>query len=268
MLIERKIYIFLSLFFLVILVGSCRKKEAAVEFKQVLQEKKNYTYNTDFYHISVEYPLEMWDYEHDLQQYVEGVVAFYKRDWSPGGMHYEKEMSYRNVNEDKEYPKCELYVRFQKYSAERMNIHSYLFSSYASTGGANGTTVVAAFNFNQNGMIEYDELFSMTSEQEISLTRLLAQQLKDSTSQFDPGMVQQGLGLAYISAEDGSLDSLSMKKRDFTFKSNFSAVVLADTGIHFHFDKYALAPGSSGTTSIFLSWEQVRPYLGSEFRSN
>lgn len=268
MLIERKIYIFLSLFFLVILVGSCRKKEAAVEFKAVPLEKNCHTYNTDFYHISVEYPLEIWDYNHDMQQYVESVVAFYKRDWSPGGMHYEKEMSFRDVDDEKEYPKRELYVRFQKYSAARLNIHSYLFSSYAHSGGANGTTVVAAFNFNQNGMIEYDELFSMTSEQEISLTRLLAQQLKDSTSQFDPGMVQQGLGLAYISAEDGSLDSLSMKKRDFTFKSNFSAVVLADTGIHFHFDKYALAPGSSGTTSIFLSWEQVRPYLGSEFRSN
>lgn len=247
---------------------SCRKKVTPTDYTVLSIDKKNYTYNTDFYHMSIEYPQEIWDFEHEMQQYVENVVAFYKRDWSPGGMHYEKEMSFRNVNEEKEYPKFELYIRYQSFNSTAQNTHSYLFSSYVTTGGANGTTHVAAFNFNQGGHMEYQEVFAMNSDQEISLSRLLAEQVKDSAGVFDYETVKEGLGLKFISATDASLDSLSMKKRDFNFRSNFNAFVITDTGIHFHFDKYTLASGASGTTSIFLNWEQLKPYLGTKYSFN
>lgn len=260
--------ILLSLLLVVFMMISCRKKEAANEITIIPIEKKSHTYNTDFYHMSVEYPEEMWDYKHDMQRYVESVVAFHKRDWSPGGMHYEKEMSFRNVHEEKEYPKRELYIRFQKFTSTLPDIHSYLFSAYVTTHGANGSTSVAAFNFNQDGLIGFDDVFLITTDQEIELARLLAVQTKDSVGVFDYSQVRRGLGLDYILEDGVSLDSLEMKKNDFTFRKNLNAFVLADTGIHFHFDKYALAPGSSGTTSIFLNWEQLKPFLQNKFDIN
>lgn len=268
MIFRLKGFLFFWLVLFMVLAGSCRKKESKSDFEVLPIEKNTYTYNTDFYHMSVEYPEEMWDYKRDMQRYVESVVDFYKRDWSPGGMHYEKEMSFRNVNEEREYPKFELYVRYQKYEAPQLNVKSYLFSSYVTTGGANGTTHVASLNFNQDGLMTFEEVFSMSSEQEIILSRLLAEQVKDSSAVFDYETVKEGLGLNFISQDGSSLDSLSMKKRDFTFRSNFNAFVVADTGIHFHFDKYTLAPGASGTTSVFLTWEQLKPFLGTKFNFN
>lgn len=261
-------YTKLILLILVIHTGACRKKAASTDVKVIPLEKQQHTFNTDFYHISVEYPIEQWDYNGDLKQFVDDVVAYYKHDWSPGGLHYEKEMSFREIRDKKQYPKQELVIRYQKYFSTRINIHAYLFSIYVYTGGANGMTTVATFNFNQDGFISYNDALNLSPQKEIQLARLIAASALKDREKFQKAFVYEGLGLNYLSADGRSLNQELTELNNFQFSSIFQNFLFTDEGILFCFDKYKIATGADGTPLILLSWDQVVPFVDNKYTIN
>jgi hypothetical protein len=265
---NKWIYTGQILLILVLLTGACRKKEASSDLKVIPLEKQQHTFNTDFYHISVEYPIEQWDYNGDLKQFVDDVVAYYKHDWSPGGLHYEKEMSFREIRDKKQYPKQELVIRYQKYFSTRINVHAYLFSIYVYTGGANGMTTVATFNFNQDGAISYNEVMNLSPEKEVQLAKLIAATALKDRKNFQKAFVYEGLGLNYLNADGSTLDKELVELNNFRFNSIYQNFLLTDEGVRFCFDKYKIATGAVGTPSILLTWDQVVPFVENKFTIN
>ena len=240
---------------------SCSKKKSGGDFIAVPIEHKTNSYSSDFYHVSVEYPVEQWDYDYEMMGYVEDVVAFYRRDWSPGGMHFEREMDDRRMKPDYKPEKFELNIRFEKFNSPDKQIHSYLFFVYTYTGGANGETSVATFNFDADGYIPFDDFFQLDARKEIQLTRILAEKASTMPDVFSPESVKNGLGLNYLLADEITIDTLKCKINSFEFKSNFSSFIIQDNGVHFYYDKYRLTPGSAGVPSIILNWNQLSPYI-------
>lgn len=251
----------------VLLVYSCLEKESRKEYQAIPIESHNNSYSSDFYHILVEYPIEQWDYDDHLKNYIDETVAFYRRDWTAGGMHYEDEMLEREMHPEREYPKHELNIRFEKFSSDKLNTHSYLYYTYIYTGGANGVTTVHSFNFNTNGLISQSDIFQLNKKQEIQLTRLLAQKAASMPDVFDKKMVWQGLGLNFLKPDGLNVDSAKIQGTDFRFSDNFKNFIIGDEGIHFYFDKYKLSSGNTGTPSIQLDWQQLSPFINNNLLS-
>jgi len=252
----------LLLLAMTVATGACRKKEASNEVNIIPLEKHQNTYNTDFYHISVEYPIEQWDYDGDIKQFVDDVVSYYKRDWSPGGFYYEKEMSFRGgIRDKKQYPKQELVIRYEKFFSPRIDIHAYLFTIYVYTGGANGMSTVATFNFNQNGLIRSDEAMNLSPRKEVQLAKLIAATALKDRERFQKDFVYEGLGLNYLYADGITPNAELMGRNNFQFSSVYQNFLLTDEGVRFCFDKYKIAAGAVGTPSILLTWDQMNPFV-------
>ncbi len=264
---DAKQLFLIGIAFVGMLLFSCHEKQSRQEFKAVPIEHRSHSYSSPFYHMSVEYPIEQWDYDDHLKRYVDEVVAFYKRDWSAGGMHYEDEMLIREQDPDRQYPKFELNIRFDKFSSDNLTTHSYLFYIYVHTGGANGMTTVESFNFNDNGLISQSHFFHISQKQEIQLTRLIAQKALSMPDVFEKHYLWQGLGLNYLKTDGVTIDSTKFIRNHFHFKDNFKSFVICDEGVHFYFDKYKISQGSAGTPSVLLEWQQLTPFVNKEFIS-
>jgi len=265
---NTKLMNWIGLSFVCVLLFSCHSKESRHVFKAVPIENHSHSYSSPFYHITIEYPIEQWDYNDNLKRFVDEVVAFYKRDWSAGGMHYEDEMLNREKYPDREYPKFELNIRFDKFSSSNLNSHSYLFYIYIYTGGANGMTNLESFNFNDNGLIEQSNFFTLNNKKEIQLTRLIAQKAITMPDVFEKKYIWQGLGLNYLKPDGMTIDSTKFIRNHFHFKDNFKTFVIGDEGVHFYYDKYKISQGSSGTPSVLLEWKQLTPFVNKQFISN
>lgn len=239
---------------------SCNQQSKNGEFRQIPIEKKTNRYTTDFYHMTVEYPVEQWDYNNVLYNYTDEVTAYYKRDWSPGGMHYAQELHQRASSPEYQSRRFELKISFEKFTAPITNLHSYLFYVYVFTGGANGTTTVKSFNFNEDGVIEARHLFrQLTRNERIELTRLLAGKALQQPDVFPKDMLMKGLGLS-IQSESHFDDAPK-----FEFRSNFTNFIILDEGVRFYFDMYRIAPRVAGTPYLFLSWKELSPYVMEKF---
>jgi hypothetical protein len=263
--VVNRIKIFKCLFLLivVVVVTSCQFNTRTDKFRPVPIEKKSTTLNTEFYHIYYEHPVEIWDYKYEMQEFVESVVAYYKRDWSPGGMHYEEEMDNPERRTGVSYPKFELNIRFEKSEASKIEVHSYLFYIYIYTGGANGMTEVKSFNFDSNGLIKDDVFFDFNPRKLVELSQLFAEIARSMPDVFEMSYVREGLGLNYLMSDGITIDAAKSHADGFDYNSNFSTFILKDEGIRFYFNKYRLTPGAKGVPSIFLTWEQVNPYVRS-----
>lgn len=263
--IDNKSLITLTL--VCVLFAFCIQKETQREFKAVPIENKTLSYNSEFYNISAEYPVEQWDYSGDLKDFVDETVAYYRRDWSAGGMHYEDEMLDRELNPKRDQSKFEMNIRFEKFTSYERKIHSYLFYTYVFTGGANGMSTVTSFNFDENGLITPDVFFRMNDRKEILLTRLLAEKALTMPDVFNKQSVRKGLGLIYLKPDGLTADSTRFNRRIFQFKSNYETFIISDDGVHFYYDKYRLTPGAAGNPSIFLNWQQLTPFVNKNFNA-
>lgn len=240
---------------------ACLEKESRKEYQAIPIESRSNSYSSDFYHVAVEYPIEQWDYKDHLKRYVDETVSFYRRDWSAGGMHYEDEMLAREKHPEREFPKFELNIRYEKFSSDKFKTHSYLYYTYMFTGGANGMTTVQSFNFNNNGLLSQSDVFNLNKEQEIQLTRLLAQKAASMPDVFEKKLVWQGLGLNYLNPNGLTVDSAKYKGSNFQFRDNFKTFIIGDEGIHFYFDKYKISSGDAGTPFVHLDWHVLTPYV-------
>lgn len=260
---SKRVYVLypLVIVVLVLVVYACLEKESRKEYQAIPIESRTNSFSSDFYHVLVEYPIEQWDYQDNLKRYVDETVAFYRRDWTAGGMHYEDEMLAREQNPEREYPKFELNIRYEKFSSNKLNTHSYLYYTYIYTGGANGMTTVHSLNFNNNGLLGLTDVFQLNKKQEIQLTRLLAQKAASMPDVFDKKIVWQGLGLNFLKPDGLNVDSTKLKGTNFQFSDNFKNFIIGDEGVHFYFDKYKISSGDAGTPSVHLDWQQLTPFI-------
>ena len=61
------------------------KKEITNNKIETIETKKNITETTDFYTIKAEYPIEPWDKDGVLEQFVKQIVDQKKEEWKIGG---------------------------------------------------------------------------------------------------------------------------------------------------------------------------------------
>ncbi len=222
----------------------------------------NFSDSSDFYDISIEYPMDSRDKENVMREFAKGKMAEKQKEWSKDGEVYKEEMKIKAEFPDKADIKYQYNLNFDRFVSDRSNTVSYILNSYEYTGGANGMSTVRGFVFDKNRKkVDIQDILSFEDYKDIELTRLLAETALSSGEMFIKDFVYAGLGLDYLKKDGKTIDKEKCQCDGFFFGSNFQNFAIKNEGITFFFDKYAIAPGVAGITSVTLTWEQLEPFL-------
>lgn len=230
---------------------------------QIISTDKKIKDINDFYSITAVYPNDGMDKDKKMEQFVAYKVAQMKEEWKVGGKAYAEEMHVAKDFPDRPKMKYEYDISYKKYESKVKGTVSYVFSIYEFTGGANGNITVTTFTFDKNGVVAIDAMLNLAqNDNDIALSRVLAETALTNTESFvDKTMLYEGLGLSYLKADGKTLDKVKCHCDGFFFGSNFQNFIVKDEGITFVFNKYQVAPGSSGLPEVTLSWDTLKSYM-------
>ena len=232
-----------------------------------LHEKKIEDKN-DFYDISIVYPVEFFDKNNAVENFVEYKVNEKKEEWKVGGKAYIEEKQIEKDFPDRPKMVYQYQMMYKKYTSQKMGTVSYVMTTYEFTGGANGNTTITTFTFTKDGLLSVDTILDFNNNKDITLSTVLANAIiKRDGDQAAPDMVKEGLGIAYLKSDGKTLDKEKCHCDGFFFPSNFQNYVVEDDGLRFIFNKYQVAPGSAGTPDILLDWNTLKPYLLPPFKA-
>lgn len=228
--------------------------------------------STEFYQIEAKYPDEAWDINGVMAEFIHRIVAEKQAEWAIGGEEYLQEKEVEEAYPDRPKMTYSFNVSYQAFSDSRLKTVSYVFTVGQYTGGANGNSYVRTFTFDKNGQVDIEKVLNLADYvkndagqsvyNDLAISKLIFDQASKDTDVFpQPGMISDGLGLSYLSDDGLTIDHGKCNCDGFLFASNLYNFALTDSGIIFFFDKYDLAPGSSGSTQVELSWEKLSPYL-------
>lgn len=223
--------------------------------------------STSFYSIHVEYPEDARDKEGMMSTFVSERFKTKKEEWKTGGEIQKEEALVTMAFPDRAGIRYTYDMEFETLFADSLDIISYVFTTYEYTGGANGNSTVNSFSFGKHKKnLGIQDILDFNNNKDIELTKVLAETAMTDTSLFFKDFVYEGLGLTFLKADGKTLDKDKCNCDGFFFGSNFQNFAVKNDGICFYFDKYAIAPGAAGVTSITLSWSQLKPYLKESFK--
>ncbi len=238
-----------------ILVFGGKEKETEVSIKDT----------NDFYTISAQYPVEEMDKESDMKEFVEYVVKQKQEEWKVGGELYLAEKDIEKNFPDRPKMQYQLDISYTFTKSNRFNSTSYVFSSYEYTGGAHGGTGLATFTFNKDGRLMIEDILDINNNKDIEITRLIEKKLISALGEnSSKETINEGLGLAFL-RDDNTLDLVKCNCDGFFFGSNLQNFVVTDSGIKFIMSQYQVAPYAAGMPEALLSFDELKPYLKSDF---
>ncbi len=227
------------------------------------------TDSTDFYDISVVYPVDARDTDKVIENFVRDLVEETQQAWRVGGEMYQAEAAVTAEFPDRTPVRYLLDVSYSSTSNTQLDTTSYVLTISEMTGGANSNVAVATFTFGPNGQVAIEDVIDLASgTNAITLSRALATAAKEQNPSLVAATAQleEGLGIAFLKADGVTFDPVACACDGFFFGSNFQNFSITDTGITFTFSKYAIAPGVAMTPSISLSWQELAPYLTGSYR--
>jgi hypothetical protein len=219
----------------------------------------------DFYTISAKYPTEKMDKEGDMKEFVEYVVKQKQEEWKTGGELYLAEKDIEKTFPDRPKMQYQLDISYTFSKSNRFNSTSYVFTSYEYTGGAHGGTGLATFTFGKDGRLAIEDILEINNNNDIEITRLIEKKLISVLGEnSSKETINEGLGLAYL-RDDNTLDLIKCNCDGFFFGSNLQNFVVTDNGIKFIMSQYQVAPYAAGMPEVTLSYEELKPFLKSQF---
>ena len=217
--------------------------------------------STDFYVVSIAYPLDSRDVKKEMEVYATGLFGKYKEDWKKGGDLYNSEQEITKEFPDRAGYHYNFLMDYDSLVSPKTGTVSYVFNYFEYTGGANGFSGVRSFVFSDaDSSVYISDILDFTEGKDLALTELLAKTALKNPEVFTEDFVLNGLGIG----DEKHVEANEEQKCKFDrspYKSNFQNFVLSDVGITFYYDKYELAPGAAGVTHISLTWEELRPFL-------
>lgn len=119
---------------------------------------------------------------------------------------------------------------------------SVLLTAYQFTGGANGVEKMASFTWNKQ------------TNQLMNLEQLLPLVLKNPTLDGLAEICREELTAALAAQNDSDLKEMIHAGTE-PFPENYTVFTISDKGLTVYFQKYQVAPGSSGSQAVLI------PYL-------
>lgn len=210
--------------------------------KQVIDSNANYV-------IKVNYPDEPQDKELIMKKWVDLKLS-------------DKQFEWKNLTT----PKNEYQINYSVVSSDSSKTVSYIMNEYENTGGASGNQKVTSFSFRNNQLLDIQKILNFAGNNDIKLTRLLAEKASKDTLLFSPAMYKESFGLNFLQKDGITLDKNKCKCDAFYFGSNLQCYVIRNEGIGFVFGKYVVGPGSSQTPEILLDWKTLEPFMQPDFQ--
>lgn len=220
-------------------INMSNQEKAAAETitEQLIDSTANYV-------IKASYPKDAQDKETVIKKWVELKMSDKKLEW-------------KDVKEG-----TNVYIiSFTTAKSDSSQTVGYVMNEYENTGGASGNQKVTSFSFRNNQLLDIQQILNFSNNNDIQLTKLLAEQAAKDTLTFDSDMYNESFGLNFLQADGVTLDKEKCKCDGFFFGSNLQCFVIRDQGIGFVFGKYVVGPGSSQTPEILLDWKTLEPYL-------
>ncbi|MEI8109763.1 MAG: hypothetical protein WCH59_02135 [Chitinophagia bacterium] len=218
--------------------------EAAVKMggKQIIDSTANYV-------IKVNYPDEPQDKEMIMKKWVDLKLS-------------DKQLEWKNLAS----PHNEYQINYSVITSDSSKTVSYVMNEYENTGGASGNQKVTSFAFRNNQLLDIQKILNFSQNNDIKLTRLLAEKASKDTVTFNSAMLNESFGLNFLQKDGITLDKNKCKCNGFFFGSNLQCYVIRNEGIGFVFGKYVVGPGSSQTPEILLNWKTLEPFLQPDFK--
>lgn len=210
--------------------------------KQVIDSTANYV-------IKVNYPDEPQDKQMIMKKWVDLKLS-------------DKQLAWKNLTT----PRNEYQINYSVVTSDSSKTVSYIMNEYENTGGASGNQKVTSFSFRNNELLDIQKILNFSGNNDIKLTRLLAEKASKDTVTFSAAMYNESFGLNFLQKDGISLDKNKCKCDGFFFGSNLQCYVIRNEGIGFVFGKYVVGPGSSQTPEILLDWKTLEPYLQPDFQ--
>ncbi len=219
----------------------------------------------DFYSISAQYPIEKMDKKSDMKEFVEYVVEQKQQEWKIGGELYLAEKDIEKNFPDRPKMQYQLDISYTFTKSNMYNSTSYVFTSYEFTGGAHGGTGLATFTFNKDGRLMIEDILDVNNNKDIEITLLIEKKLVSVLGEnSSKETINEGLGLAFLK-DDNTLDLVKCNCDGFFFGSNLQNFVVTDKGIKFIMSQYQVAPYAAGMPEVLLTFDELKPYLKSDF---
>ena len=225
---------------------------------------------TDFYEIKAKYPVEDWDREGVMKNFVNVLVSEAKEDWKEGGDLYKQEQEMQLEFPDRGKMIYTLNIDFEKIKSKSRQSVSYLFRIYSYTGGANGNESIKTFTFNQARELKIDNIIKLAGFHndkviDVFLSELLLKNSQLNTDIFpDPELTKEGLGLNCLEEDGLTIDQEKCNYDIWPFTSNLENFAISDNGIIFFFNKCEITTCSSGPVGIMIDWKDLEPFMGKE----
>ena len=174
----------------------------------------------------------------------------------------DKQLEWKSVST----PRNEYQINYTVVTSDSSKTVSYLMNEYENTGGASGNQKVTSFSFRNNQLLDIQKILNFSGNNDIKLTRLLAEKASKDTITFSSSMYNESFGLNFLQKDGVTLDKAKCKCDGFFFGSNLQCYVIRNEGIGFVFGKYVVGPGSSQTPEILLDWKTLEPFLQADFQ--
>jgi hypothetical protein len=213
------------------------KVPAETTTEQLIDSTANYV-------IKASYPKDVQDKESVIKKWVELKLSDKKLEWK-----------------DLKEGSNTYLISFTTVKSDSSQTVSYLMNEYENTGGASGNQKVTSFSFRNNQLLDIQQILNFSNNNDIKLTRLLAEVASKDTMTFNKYMFNESFGLNFLKEDGVTLDKEKCKCDGFFFGSNLQCFVIRDQGIGFVFGKYVVGPGSSQTPEILLDWKTLEPYM-------
>ncbi len=229
-------------------------------------DKGNYKSISDmneFYEISADIPVELWDAKGIMAEYVNTQVNKAKSDWKIGGKAYNDEMQITKDFPDRAPMKYELNINYEKFASQKLGTVTYVMTAYEFTGGAHGGADVNTFTFNKDGSVAIDDILSLAkSNNDIALSKDIAAKLPAVLGEYsDAQMINDGLGLSYLKSDGVTVDKSKCNCDGFFYGSNLQKFVVLGSGIKFIMGQYQVAPYVAGMPEVKFSWAEIAKYV-------
>ncbi|MFA5052703.1 MAG: DUF3298 domain-containing protein [Parcubacteria group bacterium] len=258
---NKKIIAILAVVIVAVLAGAViwsRYQKSGQSITEKAVEEK-----TDFYEITAKYPIDPWDKDGAIKEFVNYQVDQRKEDWKVGGDIYNTEKDVEARFPDRPKMVYTMDITYTKYDSPKFGTRSYVFIIGEYTGGANANARVQSFSFNKDGRIQIGDILNLADDHnDIELTKILFDKAMTDPERFPSAdITREGTGLAYLKDDGITFDQSKCHCDGFLFSSNFQNFVIKDEGIDFFFGKYQATIGASGVVDVMLDWDALAPYL-------